>query len=260
MFATAVKQVEARGPAHRSRPPGRLPFPGSAPRRRLLVHTAGRCSCCSVSISGRCSIRCRPASPAGCWSIPGSENDPAGFANYIEVLQSREFWSAVRVTVTYAASSIACGLALGTVLRAAAQSRFLLAHLLSLGDDDPDGDHPRGDRHLLEAALRSRKTGVFNYLLARSACRASPGSASTHVAAVDHHHGCVADHAVLHAGDPGRLAGDRRERDRCRAGRRRLALADVPLHPAAASAALHADRGRLPLHRARWATSTRSGC
>ena len=45
---------------------------------------------------------------------PGSENDPAGIANYVEVLQSHEFWSAVRVTVTYAGSSIACGLVLGT--------------------------------------------------------------------------------------------------------------------------------------------------
>ena len=47
---------------------------------------------------------------------PGSEDDPAGIANYVEVLQSREFWTSVRVTVTYAASSIACGLSLGTCL------------------------------------------------------------------------------------------------------------------------------------------------
>ena len=44
----------------------------------------------------------------------GSENDPAGLSNYTDVLQSRDFWSAVRVTVTYALSSIACGLTLGT--------------------------------------------------------------------------------------------------------------------------------------------------
>jgi ABC-type sugar transport system permease subunit len=44
----------------------------------------------------------------------GSENDPAGLSNYAEVLASREFWNAVRVTVTYALSSIACGLTLGT--------------------------------------------------------------------------------------------------------------------------------------------------
>ena len=44
----------------------------------------------------------------------GSENDPAGLSNYMEVLSSRDFWSAVRVTVTYALSSIACGLTLGT--------------------------------------------------------------------------------------------------------------------------------------------------
>ncbi|MFI5015392.1 MAG: carbohydrate ABC transporter permease [Hyphomicrobiales bacterium] len=46
----------------------------------------------------------------------GSENDPAGLSNYADVLSNREFWSAVRVTVTYAASSVACGLTLGTIL------------------------------------------------------------------------------------------------------------------------------------------------
>jgi ABC-type sugar transport system permease subunit len=45
---------------------------------------------------------------------PGSEDDPAGIANYVEVLQSSEFWTAVRVTLTYAASSISCGLVVGT--------------------------------------------------------------------------------------------------------------------------------------------------
>jgi hypothetical protein len=48
--------------------------------------------------------------------LPGSENDPAGLENYADVLQSREFWHAVGVTITYGASSIACGLTLGTAL------------------------------------------------------------------------------------------------------------------------------------------------
>ncbi len=48
--------------------------------------------------------------------MPGSEDDPAGWENYAEVLHSTEFWAAVRVTVTYAAASIACGLVLGTIL------------------------------------------------------------------------------------------------------------------------------------------------
>jgi multiple sugar transport system permease protein len=48
-------------------------------------------------------------------TMPGSEDDPAGLSNYTDVLQSGEFWSAVRVTVTYALSSIACGLTLGTI-------------------------------------------------------------------------------------------------------------------------------------------------
>jgi len=48
--------------------------------------------------------------------MPGSENDAVGFENYTDVLQSREFWAAVRVTVTYALSSITCGLMLGTIL------------------------------------------------------------------------------------------------------------------------------------------------
>jgi multiple sugar transport system permease protein len=45
----------------------------------------------------------------------GSENDPAGLSNYAEVLASGEFWRAVRVTITYALSSIVCGLTLGTI-------------------------------------------------------------------------------------------------------------------------------------------------
>lgn len=47
--------------------------------------------------------------------MPGSESDWVGLANYTEVLQSGEFWSAVQVTVTYALFSIACGLTLGTI-------------------------------------------------------------------------------------------------------------------------------------------------
>lgn len=47
--------------------------------------------------------------------MPGSENDPAGLENYQDTLGSAEFWGAVRVTVTYAASSIVFGLILGTI-------------------------------------------------------------------------------------------------------------------------------------------------
>ncbi|MDB5370071.1 MAG: Multiple sugar transport system permease protein [Roseomonas sp.] len=47
--------------------------------------------------------------------MPGSENDWVGLANYSEVLQSREFWSAVQVTVIYALFSITFGLTLGTI-------------------------------------------------------------------------------------------------------------------------------------------------
>jgi multiple sugar transport system permease protein len=45
---------------------------------------------------------------------PGSENDPAGISNYIDVLTSADFWAAVRVTVSYAVSTVAGGLVLGT--------------------------------------------------------------------------------------------------------------------------------------------------
>lgn len=44
---------------------------------------------------------------------PGSENDAAGLSNYVNVLTSRDFWAALRVTVTYAVSSITGGLGLG---------------------------------------------------------------------------------------------------------------------------------------------------
>jgi ABC-type sugar transport system permease subunit len=47
---------------------------------------------------------------------PGSENDPAGLSNYVDVLTGRDFWRATRVTVTYAAGSVSGGLLLGTVL------------------------------------------------------------------------------------------------------------------------------------------------
>jgi ABC-type sugar transport system permease subunit len=48
--------------------------------------------------------------------MPGSENDFVGTDNYTDILNSREFWTAVRVTVTYALTSISCGLVLGTAL------------------------------------------------------------------------------------------------------------------------------------------------
>ena len=47
-------------------------------------------------------------------TLPGSQNEWAGIENYTDVLQSRDFWNTVRVTVTYAVASVCCGLALGT--------------------------------------------------------------------------------------------------------------------------------------------------
>ena len=55
---------------------------------------------------------------------PGSENDFAGLANYADILGSGEFWSAVGVTVTYAAGSIACGLVFGTAVALALDLDF----------------------------------------------------------------------------------------------------------------------------------------
>jgi multiple sugar transport system permease protein len=55
---------------------------------------------------------------------PGSEDDPAGLSNYVDILRSRVFWEAVRVTVSYAASSIACGLVLGTAMAMALNLDF----------------------------------------------------------------------------------------------------------------------------------------
>jgi ABC-type sugar transport system permease subunit len=51
------------------------------------------------------------------WALtdPGSENDPAGLSNYLDVLTGRDFWRAVRTTVTYAAGAVSGGLLLGTV-------------------------------------------------------------------------------------------------------------------------------------------------
>jgi multiple sugar transport system permease protein len=51
------------------------------------------------------------------WALtePGSENDPAGLSNYLDVLTGSDFWQSVRVTVTYAAGAVAGGLVLGTV-------------------------------------------------------------------------------------------------------------------------------------------------
>jgi len=50
------------------------------------------------------------------WSLvmPGSDQDQVGFENYTEVLTSREYWFAVRLTLIYAGSSVACALVLGT--------------------------------------------------------------------------------------------------------------------------------------------------
>lgn len=47
-------------------------------------------------------------------TLPGSHDDWAGLENYSDVLASREFWTTVRVTVSYAAASVCGGLALGT--------------------------------------------------------------------------------------------------------------------------------------------------
>ena len=55
---------------------------------------------------------------------PSSEEDPAGLSNYADVLRSCVFWEAVRVTVTSAASSIACGLVLGTAMALALNLDF----------------------------------------------------------------------------------------------------------------------------------------
>ena len=55
---------------------------------------------------------------------PGSEDDPAGLSNYVDVLGSRVFWEAVRVTASYAAGSIACGLVLGTTMAMALNLDF----------------------------------------------------------------------------------------------------------------------------------------
>lgn len=47
---------------------------------------------------------------------PGSENLPAGLANYSDVLSSPTFWHAVRVTLLYALTSVVLSLAFGTAL------------------------------------------------------------------------------------------------------------------------------------------------
>jgi ABC-type sugar transport system permease subunit len=52
------------------------------------------------------------------WSLtdPGSEQDWVGWANYIDLLSSADYWNAVRVTLTYTFSVVCCELALGTAL------------------------------------------------------------------------------------------------------------------------------------------------
>ena len=47
---------------------------------------------------------------------PGSEHIPAGFANYTDVLTSPSFWSAARVTLLYALTSVVISLTFGTAL------------------------------------------------------------------------------------------------------------------------------------------------
>jgi ABC-type sugar transport system permease subunit len=55
---------------------------------------------------------------------PGSEDIFIGSENYTDVLWSTEFWTAVRVTVLYALTSIACGLTLGTVFAVLLDAEF----------------------------------------------------------------------------------------------------------------------------------------
>lgn len=55
---------------------------------------------------------------------PGSEDIYIGGENYTEVFASREFWSAVRVTLVYALASIACGLTLGTIFALLLDAEF----------------------------------------------------------------------------------------------------------------------------------------
>ncbi|WP_342363872.1 sugar ABC transporter permease [Terrarubrum flagellatum] len=55
---------------------------------------------------------------------PGSEDIYIGGENYTDILASREFWSAVRVTVIYALSSIVCGLTLGTTFALLLDAEF----------------------------------------------------------------------------------------------------------------------------------------
>lgn len=48
-------------------------------------------------------------------TIPGSADIDVGWENYTDIATNREFWTAVRVTITYALLSITFGLTLGTI-------------------------------------------------------------------------------------------------------------------------------------------------
>lgn len=95
---------------------------------------------------------------------PGSEDDPAGIANYVEVLQSREFWTAVRVTVTYAASSIACGLVLGTCFALLLNLEFFWRTFFRSAMMIPMVITP-AVIGIFWKLLYEEQTGVFNHLL-----------------------------------------------------------------------------------------------
>ena len=96
--------------------------------------------------------------------LPGSENEPAGFDNYIDVLHSREFWNAVRVTIVYAASSIACGLTLGTALAMALNLDFFWRSFFRSVMMIPMVITP-AVIGIFWKLLYEQENGVFNYFL-----------------------------------------------------------------------------------------------
>ena len=83
------------------------------------------------------------------------EHLPAGLANYSDVLSSPTFWHAVRVTLLYALTSVVVEPDVRNRAGAAARQRAVLRLGVPLDPDDPDGDHARRHRDLLEAALRA---------------------------------------------------------------------------------------------------------
>src|SRR6516164_3901622 len=95
---------------------------------------------------------------------PGSEDDPAGIANYVEVLQSHDFWAAVRVTVTYAGSSIACGLVLGTCFALLLNLEFFWRTFFRSVMMIPMVITP-AVIGIFWKLLYDQQTGVFNHLL-----------------------------------------------------------------------------------------------